>query len=37
MRDIIGVDLSKDRLDAYRLSDRKPMSFGNDKAGSRPC
>ena len=33
MRDIIGIDISKDRLDAFRLSDRQHNSFGNDKAG----
>lgn len=33
MHDIIGIDISKDRLDAFRLSDRQPNSFGNDKAG----
>ena len=33
MQDIIGIDLSKDRLDAFRLSDRQHKAFGNDKAG----
>ncbi len=33
MRDIIGIDISKDRLDAFRLSDRQHNSFGSDKAG----
>ncbi|CAN5792846.1 hypothetical protein BH23PSE1_BH23PSE1_16560 [soil metagenome] len=33
MQDIIGIDISKDRLDAFRLSDRQHNSFGNDKAG----
>lgn len=33
MQDIIGIDISKDRLDAFRLSDRKHKGFGNDKAG----
>lgn len=33
MQDIIGVDISKDRLDAFRLSDQRHNSFGNDKAG----
>jgi transposase len=29
----IGVDVSKDTLDAYRLSDGAKRRFGNDKAG----
>ena len=33
MQDIIGIDISKDRLDAFRLSDRQHNAFGNDKAG----
>lgn len=33
MQDIIGIDISKDRLDAFRLSDRRHDSFGNDTAG----
>jgi len=33
MQDIIGIDISKDRLDAFRLSSRQHNSFGNDKAG----
>lgn len=33
MQDIIGVDISKDRLDAFRLSDQQHNAFGNDKAG----
>ena len=33
MQDIIGVDISKDRLDAFRLSDQQHNSFENDKAG----
>lgn len=33
MQDIVGVDISKDRLDAFRLSDQRHNSFGNDKAG----
>lgn len=33
MQDIIGVDISKDRLDAFRLSDQRHNAFGNDKAG----
>ncbi|MFW5683786.1 MAG: hypothetical protein ACOC1I_02955 [Spirochaetota bacterium] len=35
MQDIIGIDVSKDRLDAFRLSDRQHDCFGNDKAGFR--
>ena len=33
MQDIIGIDISKDRLDAFRLSNRQHSGFGNDKAG----
>ncbi len=33
MQDIIGIDISKDRLDAFRLSSRQHNFFGNDKAG----
>ena len=33
MQDIIGIDISKDRLDAFRLSDRQHNFFGNDQAG----
>jgi len=29
----IGIDISKDRLDAYRLSDRQHIQVTNDKAG----
>ncbi len=32
MQDIIGIDISKDRLDAFRLSSRQHNFFGNDKA-----
>jgi transposase len=33
MQDIIGMDISKDRLNAFRLLDRQHNAFGNDKAG----
>ena len=33
MQNIIGIDISKDRLDAFRISDRQHSSFGNDRAG----
>lgn len=33
--DTIGVDLSKDHLDAHRLSDGASRRFANDKAGFR--
>ncbi len=33
MQDIIGIDISKDRLEAFRLSDRQHKEFGKDKAG----
>lgn len=33
--DTIGVDVSKDRLDAHRLSDGASRRFGNDKAGHK--
>lgn len=29
----IGIDVSKDRLDAHRLPDGAQAAFGNDKAG----
>ena len=29
----IGVDISKDRLDAHRLSDGASVQFSNDKSG----
>jgi transposase len=29
----IGIDISKDRLDVYRLSDRRHIQVANDKAG----
>lgn len=35
MQDIIGVDISKDWLDAFRLSDRLHAQFGNDAAGHK--
>jgi transposase len=31
----IGIDVSKDRLDAYRLSDRQHIQVTNDKAGHK--
>ncbi|EIM75852.1 transposase IS111A/IS1328/IS1533, partial [Nitratireductor aquibiodomus RA22] len=31
--DTIGVDISKDHLDAHRMSDGKSQRFDNDKAG----
>ena len=33
MQDIIGIDVSEDRLDAFRLSDRQHKECDNDKAG----
>lgn len=33
MDDTIGIDISKDNLDIYRLSDGKHARFGNDSAG----
>jgi transposase len=35
MQDTIGVDISKDRLDAFRLSDRQHRPFTNDGDGQR--
>ncbi|MGP2490856.1 IS110 family transposase [Mesorhizobium sp. PUT5] len=35
MNDTIGVNISKDHLDAHRMSDGKSRRFGNDKAGHR--
>jgi len=35
INDTIGVDISKDSLDAQRLSDGASRHFGNDKAGIR--
>jgi transposase len=32
MEDPIGIDVSKDNLDAYRLSKGEHKQFGNDKA-----
>ncbi|CAK7262110.1 MULTISPECIES: IS110 family transposase [unclassified Shinella] len=34
-KDTIGVDISKDHLDAYRTSDGKSRRFANDTAGHR--
>jgi transposase len=33
MQEKIGIDVSKDMLDAYRLSDRQHVRFANDRAG----
>lgn len=33
MQDTIGIDISKDALDAHRQSDGRHARFGNDKAG----
>ena len=33
MQDTIGIDVSKEALDAYRLSDRCHARFANDRAG----
>ena len=33
MEDTIGIDISKDKLDAYWLSKGEHKQFGNDKAG----
>lgn len=33
--DTIGIDISKDHLDAYRMSDGKSRRFTNDKTGHR--
>ncbi len=35
MNDTIGIDISKDKLDAYWLSNREHRQFCNDKAGVR--
>jgi transposase len=35
MNDTIGVDISKDHLDAHRMSDGSCRRFGNDKTGHR--
>lgn len=35
MNDTVGVDISKDTLDAYWLSKRKHNQFSNNKAGLR--
>ena len=35
MNDSIGIDISKDRLDAFRLSDEAYQSFDNNPAGFR--
>jgi transposase len=34
MEDTIGIDISKDTLDAYWLSSREHRQFCNDKAGA---
>ncbi len=33
MNDTICIDISKDTLDIYHLSDRKHARFGNERAG----
>lgn len=33
MQNTIGIDVSKDMLDAYRLSDRQHVRFANERAG----
>ena len=33
MQDTIGIDISKDTLDAHRQSDGRHARFGNDRAG----
>ena len=35
MEDTIGIDISKDTLDAYWLSSREPRQFCKDKAGAK--
>ena len=35
INDTIGVDVSKDRLDAYRMSDGASRGFSNDRTGHR--
>ena len=35
MNDTIGIDISKDWLDAFRLSDRAQRAFDNTQAGFR--
>lgn len=35
MKDSIGIDISKDRLDAFRLSDGASRAFDNSQAGFR--
>ncbi len=35
MKDTIGIDISKDTLDTYCLSQRKHKQFANNKAGLR--
>jgi transposase len=35
MKLTIGIDISKDRLDAFRLSDRQHIQVTNDKAGHK--
>ena len=33
MQDTLGIDVSKDRLDAHALASGEARSFGNDRAG----
>jgi transposase len=35
LNDTIGVDISKDHLDAHRLGDGESRRFTNDKSGHR--
>ena len=35
MQITIGIDISKDMLDAYRLSDNQHIQVANDKAGHK--
>ena len=35
MQDTIGIDISKERLDAFRLSDKQHRPFANDATGHR--
>jgi integrase len=35
MQPVIGIDISKDTLDAYRLSDDRHIQVSNDKPGHR--
>ena len=36
MRITIGIDISKDTLDAYQLPDNQHIQVANDKAGHEP-